>query len=229
MREMAHLIDEGRFFFRSQKFKKAEEIFKQVIEQKREYADVHNFLGLIAHEEGRYGEAMDSFKEALRINPRYTEAMLNLSILYNDVGKYDEAKKLVAKSKLDAKSKSTSMDPFIRSKLANKHAEVADWYHGVGAFSEAIAEYKKALTLEEGYTDIRTKMAVCMRENGDVKGALEELKQAVKSKGRCVDAYIQLGITYYAAGKKTDARKTWKEAEKKYPANKSFSMYLKLS
>ena len=42
---------------------------------------------------------MHIFFMALSINPRYTEAMLNLAVLYNDLGQYAEAKKLYGKLK----------------------------------------------------------------------------------------------------------------------------------
>lgn len=222
-------IEEGRFHFKSHNYKKAEEIFKNVLTQKKDFADLHNYLGLIAHEDGRYSEAMESFKSALKVNPRYTEAMLNLSILYNDVGEYDKAKKLVHRSRKDARKTKTSMDPFIRSKLANKHAEVGDWYRGVGAYEQAIEEYRKALELEDCYVDIRTKMAICLRELGDKKTALEELKRATKDSTYASDAFIQLGVTYYALGKKSEARHVWKDVVKKFPANQTAKMYLRFT
>ena len=228
MRDVYQLIEEGKFFFKSQKYKKAEELLKMVVAQKKDFADVYNYLGLIFHEEGNYSEAIKSFKKALQINSHYTEAMLNLSILYNDIGEYDNAKKLVNLSRKDAKSTTAAIDPFIRSKLANKHAELADRYQGVGAYKEAIEEYNKALGLEN-YADIRTKMAVCLREKGDVKGALAELKLAVKNNAKFADAQIQLGLTLYAMGKKTEARKIWKTAEKKFPKNKTIKMYLRFT
>ena len=228
MKNLVQMIEEGKYFFKSQKYRKAEELFKKALQKKKEFADVQNYLGLITFQEGRYGEAIDYFKKALKINPRYTEALLNLSILYNDIGDYENAKKLVNRSRRDAKSKKTKMDPFIRSKLANKHAEVADWYHGVGAYKEAVDEYKKALALEDGYVDLQTKMAICMREKGDLKNALNELKKAVKKNAKFADAQIQLGVTHYALGKKMEAKKAWKAAAKKFPSNKTIKMYLRL-
>ncbi|MCP5464095.1 MAG: tetratricopeptide repeat protein [Deltaproteobacteria bacterium] len=227
MSDVSSLISEAKYLFKAQKYQKAEELFKQVVAQKKDFADVYNCLGLIAHEEGRYGEAMKHFKKALKINPRYTEAMLNLSILYNDLGDFQNAKKLVSKSRRDARSTKAAMDPFIRSKLANKHAEVADWYHGVGAYAEAIEEYQKALGLEAKYVDLHTKMAVCLREKGDLKKALDELKKAIRKNTNFPDAHVQLGVTYYALGKKAEARKTWKAAAKKFPKNTAVKMYLR--
>lgn len=229
MKDVSYLINEAKFYFRAQNYKRAQRLFEKVIQNKKGFADVYNYLGLIAHEEGRFADAIKSFKQALMLNPHYTEAMLNLSILYNDMGQYEEAKKLVNLSRKDAQSVRTVLDPFIRSKLANKHAEVADWYAGVGALNDAIAEYKKALSLEEKYADIRTSLAVCLREKGDLKGALEELTKATKTSPKYADAHIQLGLTHYTMGKKAEALKVWKVAAKKFPANKTVKMYLTLA
>ncbi len=226
---IATLVQEGKFHFNNQNQRKAEEIFQKVIDQNRHFADVYNLMGLISHNDGRYGEAIEHFEKALKINPHYTEAMLNLAILYNDLHDYDKAKKLVVRSKKDAKSTSTAMDPFIRSKLANKHAEVGDWYRGVGAFKQAVEEYHKALELEPKYVDIRTKAAICMREQGLKQKAVDELKLALKDNPDSPEALMQLGITYYSLGKKADARKLWKQASKKSPSNETVKMYLNLT
>ncbi len=226
MKDLSHLINEAKFFYRCQNYKKASRLFEKVAATKKGFADVHNYLGLIAHEEGRFGDAIKSFKQALAINPHYTEATLNLSILYNDMGNYEEAKKLVNQSKKDAGITKTVLDPFIRSKLANKHAEVADWYHGVGALDEAIGEYQKALNLEEKYADIRTRMAVCFREKGDCKTALAEIIQATRTNSKFAQAWVQWGVTLHTLGKKDEARKVWKDAEKRFPHNKTIKMYL---
>lgn len=227
--DIRNVIEQGKFFFKTENYRKAEELFNKVVGKKKEFADVYNYLGLIAHEKGNYDDAIAAFERALKINPHYTEALLNLSILYNDMGEYDKAKKLVARSKKDAQKGGTAIDPFIRSKLANKHAEVGDWYRGVGAFPQAIEEYRKALGLEEGYVDIRTKMAVCQRETGNLKAALQELTRAAKENSHFIDAHIQLGVTHHALGKKAEARRVWTAASKKFPSNKTLKMYLRFT
>lgn len=227
--DIRNWIEQGKFFFKTENYRKAEELFRKVVGKKKEFADVYNYLGLIAHEKGRYDDAITSFEKALQINPRYTEALLNLSILYNDMGEYNKAKKLVEQSKKDASKTKTAIDPFIRSKLANKHAEVGDWYRGVGAYDQAIEEYRKALEMEDRYVDIRTKMAVCQRESGRLKEALAELQRAVKDNPKFHDAAVQLGVTQYALGKKTEARKVWKDAAKRFASSRTLKMYLRFT
>ena len=227
--DIKHNIEQGKFFFRAQNYNKAYEFFSDALSQKKDLADVNNYMGLIQHEQGNFSEAIKYFERALKTNPRYTEALLNLSILYNDMGEYDKAKKLVARSKKEAQKTKTAMDPFIRAKLANKHAEVGDWYRGIGAFMEACEEYEKALRLEDKYADIRTKKAICLREAGKIKDALNELKRALKDNSKFLDAHIQLGVTYYAEGSKAQAKKIWQAAEKKFPKNRTLKMYLRCS
>lgn len=227
--EARAIVEQGKVFYLNQNYKKAEACFKKAIEGKSDFADVYNFLGLIAHDQARYVDAIRFFEKALKVNPRYTEALLNLSILYNDTGDYEKAKRLVKRSREDAKKAPAAIDPFIRSKLANKHADVGDLYHGVGAFEMAVREYKKALELEDRYADIRTKLAVCLREIGNKAEAVTELKKAIQFSPEFADAQVQLGITLYSMGKPSDARKVWKTAVRKFPGNKAIRMYLTFS
>lgn len=224
--ELRSLIEQGKIFFKNQNYKKAEACFKKTLGFKHDFADVYNYMGLISHEGGHYSEAIRAFEKALKINPRYTEALLNLSILYNDMGEYDRAKRLVKRSRDEAHKTPTAIDPFIRSKLANKHADVGDLYWGVGAYAQAVQEYKRALELGERYVDIRTKMAICLRELGKKAEALAELKLGLKDNPDFADAYTQLGVTLYSMGKKSEARKIWKSAAKKFSNNKTLKMYL---
>jgi tetratricopeptide (TPR) repeat protein len=224
--ELRTLIEQGKTHFKNQSYKKAETCFKKTLVFKHDFADVYNYMGLIAHEGGHYSEAIRSFEKALKINPRYTEALLNLSILYNDMGEYDRAKRLVKRSRDEARKTPTAIDPFIRSKLANKHADVGDLYWGVGAYVQAVQEYKRALELEERYVDIRTKMAICLRELGKKAEALVELKRGIKDNPEFADAQTQLGITLYSMGKRGDARKIWKAAARRFQNNKTVRMYL---
>ena len=73
------------------------------------------------------------FNEALRINPAYTEAALNLVVTCNDLGKYAEAKAVYEQAMATSKRAPRELDPFAKGKIANMHAEIGAAYRAVGA------------------------------------------------------------------------------------------------
>ena len=85
-------------------------------------------LGVIHHEQGRYAQAREMLEEALRLNPGYTEAALNLAVTYNELGKYQEAREIYARAMAQSKAEPRQLDPFARGKLANMHADVGSAY-----------------------------------------------------------------------------------------------------
>ena len=48
MKDVSQLITEGKFYFKSQKYKRAEEVLRQATAIKKDFADVQNILGLIS-------------------------------------------------------------------------------------------------------------------------------------------------------------------------------------
>ena len=211
-------------------FDKAQKCFLQLVEKTPYFADVYNMLGVINHSSGQFSDAVVFFEKALKINPKYTEALLNLAVLYNDLGEYKKARKLYAKVQSKSREhKGSKMDPFIRAKLANRHADVGDIYEGIGFYKEAIEEYNKALKLGPNFHDIRCKLATCLREQGKYADAVKEFRKVIKSNPKYHYAQIQLGVTQYAAGKTKEAVKQWNTVLKKVPGHEGAKMYLRLA
>ncbi|MCX7992392.1 MAG: tetratricopeptide repeat protein [Fimbriimonadales bacterium] len=70
----------------------AEACFRHVLNARPNYADVRNRLGVVLTALGRDEEAIDQFITAVRINPRYVEAHINLAIAYYELGYAEQAK-----------------------------------------------------------------------------------------------------------------------------------------
>ncbi len=221
-------VDLGKQCFENKDYLRAERYLRQVVQANCRYADVLNMLGVINHIEGKFEAAIGAFKEALKINPRYTEAVLNLAVLYNDLGRYQDAKKLYTNLHKKEKETTDDIEPVLKGKLSNMHAEIGDVYRSIGLFKFAVAEYKKALDLNPSYVDIRTKMGVALREAGALEASLKELRIVVKEDARYIMARIQLGITFYSLKKIADAKKEWDAVLKQDPDNESAKMYLRL-
>ena len=133
-------------------------------------------LGVIYHHEGRLAEAEEMFRTALRLNPAYTEAALNLVVTCNDLGKYVEAKTIYEQAMAAVQSAPRELDPFVKGKIANMHAELGATYRAVGVFDEAVREYERALALCPTFADIRTELGKTLREMGELPTSIRELE-----------------------------------------------------
>ena len=72
----------GRDAYRKKEYSRAEDYLTRVAEQHDDFADVFNMLGVIYHDRGLFTKAQQNFERALAINPRYTEAALNLAVTW---------------------------------------------------------------------------------------------------------------------------------------------------
>jgi len=215
--------------FNNKEYERAEQIFLQVIKQKDTLADVHNMLGLIYHDQGKFTKAIDEFTRALELNPNYTEASINLAVVSSDTGLHKEAKKAMDKvTSNHKKKKKGQMDPYVSGKLANMHAEIGDLYKSLGKIKEAHIEYDKALKLSPDFVDIWVKKANLLRDAKHYKKAIEIYKKAKRSGKSYSPIGLNLGITYYSQGHKKKAENEWKKVLENDPENKMAHSYMKL-
>ena len=229
MEPIQELISRGKQHFENREYDPAEQYFRQVLKMGQGFADIFHMMGVISHSKGQFDTAIDFFKKALNINPNYTEAILNLAVLYNDLGEYKEAKKLYSHLQKNGKGqKNKGIEPVLKGKLSNLHATTGDIYRSIGLYSFAAQEYQKALDLNPGYVDIRIKLGVSLREDGNLEESMKEFKTALKTDPKNITAHIQLGITNYSRGKTVDAKKEWETALKTDSKNESAKMYLRL-
>ena len=222
------MLEEGREKFLAREFPAAEKVLEQVCSELSGFADVHNMLGVIWHDQGKFAKALEAFEQALKINPAYTEACLNLAVTYNDLGMYHEARAVYARASQGAAEDSGNIDPFVKGKLSNMHADLADVYSALGQFQEAILEYRKALAMRPDFADIRTSLGKALREVGRKEDAIKELTEAKSQRPKYAAAGVQLGLTWYTLGRSEDARNEWNAVLTYDPQNSHARMYLRL-
>ena len=220
--------EEGKKNFESKNYGRAEQYFRKVLKSGARYADLLNMLGIIYHAEGRFNDAIESFRKALEINPGYIEATLNLAVLLNDLGDYRQAKSLYQRIQKGRQGRG-GINQVLKAKLANQHAAIADTYAGIGRLGEAIEEYRKALALCPTFKDIQTKLGVCYRDDNRKGLALKTLTQTVRNHPHYSPARVQLGLTYYSQGKTSRAVQEWREVLKADKNNTAAQMYLRIS
>jgi len=225
--ELKDLYSHGVDCFNEGNYIKAEGLLKEVIRNKPGLADVQNKLGVIANLGGNLEEAAKRFEQAVKLNPAYTEAALNLAITLNELGRTDEATGIFENLNHNIKDKSSKLDSFAAGKIANEHYKVGTLYQEFGLYIEAVEEYRKALRLKP-MADVQTKLGIALRDHGDLEGAARELENARETNPGYTTAIVQLGLTYHLMGRSEDAFALWEEALSKNPDLKEPRSFLKM-
>lgn len=220
----------GRELYHAGNHPRALRALAPLAKERLPFADVYAMLGTIFHQMGKLPEARTMFEEALRLNPRYTEAALNLVLTYNELGRYQDAKHTHERMLAHRRGTGAAerLDPFVKGKIANMHADVAQAYEQAGLYEEAAQEYRRALALCPQYVDLRSRLGVSLRASGDLGNAEREFQRAKRENPNLVAVRLQLGMTYYSAGRRTDAAREWREALAMEPDNRFAKLYLRL-
>ena len=188
-------------------------------------------LANIAHTRGEIGKAIKAFSKSIELNPSHTDASLCLSVLYNDIGHYEDAKKIFQKT--DRRVKNSSQegidDEHIRKKFALKHYELAELYLSYNRIEEALFEYNKSIALDEKNLDVRVKVAKVYAKKKFISKAFDELKRIKNEHPGYLPARIHLGVLYYGCGKILEAQAEWQKILAREPGHPEAAMYLNLS
>lgn len=221
----------GRDHYLAAEYDKAVVLLSKVIAVHDGFADVHNMLGVSLQQLGRSEEARSRFERAVTLNPRYTEAALNLAVCYNELGRYDDAKRVYERAAGNRESRAAAienLDGYVRGKLANLHRDLGSAYEGAGLLEPAIEQFRQALELCPTFVDIRTKLGTMLRDAGMIDAAIEELTAVRDANPDYLPARINLGVTLWSAGRREDAATEWKAVLAQDPDNRSVRVYLRM-
>lgn len=153
------LLDTAKDHFNKGHYKLAEPLLLQLQNEPNHKPDVPYMLASIAFDKGQLKRAIQLFKQSLEIDPEFTDSSVGLSIILNDLGRYDEAKKVFEDAYSIMKQKQKlGKDAFLLQKLAQKHMELGDLYASNNLLQDAILEYQKALKHQPQSEELQSKI-----------------------------------------------------------------------
>jgi tetratricopeptide (TPR) repeat protein len=210
-------------------FAQAELRIRALFEKNPTNAEAHYFKGVLHYFRNQVPQAVESLREALKHNPKHTDSAICLSVLLNDIGRYDDAKRTFEQANQSVAHRRVGEGSEVDRKFAVKHLEIADLYFRYRRYDEAIEEYTKAALLDPRTLDIRIRRARAFAKKGFITRAQQDLQQLRAEDPRYLPARLQLGLLYYSQGNALDAELEWEECLKLEPSNREALAYLEMS
>jgi tetratricopeptide (TPR) repeat protein len=228
---MSDLMKKAKESFQKNDLKTASLLLNEVIEQNPQSTEAFFYLANVFHLRGELGKAVKGFQRVLELDPHHTDAAISLSVIYNDIGKYEEAKAIFEKANNQVKNNQGQglSDPHLNRKFSLKHYEIGEMYASYSRYEEALFEYNKAVNLDPDNLELRIKIAKTYTKKGFTSKAFEELKRLKNEHPGYMPARIALGLLYYGNGNIIEAQAEWQNALSRDPDHAEAQMYLNLS
>jgi len=131
-------------------------------------ARIHNNLGKLYNDIGKYEEAIDLLKKSLELKPNYAEAYNNLGVSYIYTGKYEEAIPLFKKS-LE-----------LRPNYTKPYNNLGAAYSSINRNEEAIASFEKAVEVNPYNAGAYYNLCIVHFREGHYDLAIEYYDKAIE-------------------------------------------------
>jgi tetratricopeptide (TPR) repeat protein len=227
--DVKELLETAREHFREGNYRIAESLLQQLILTDGKNPEIFHMMATIYYDQGKFNKAIKTFRRALEIDPTYTDASVGLSIILNDLGRYEEGKKVFVDAQEALAKKSTEADPYIQEKLATKHDELGELYFQYKRYDEALEQYFKALSLSTRKADLKMKLVECFLKKDDIARAAKELKLLVQEYPQFIPARLKLGLLYFNAKKTVEAVQQWETVLLRDPEHPVALKYLQMA
>ena len=134
---------------------RARDVLVQALQRAPRFADLHHQMGLLERARGSHQEALNEFRVALEINPRYTLARLDVAAALFDLRRWKEARAVYRDVVAGG----------IRS--SDIYLQVGEAEEQLGNLEEAESSYREALRLNPGEVEAHYFLGRLYRKRGD--------------------------------------------------------------
>ena len=222
------LFNAAKEYFNEGHYKIVESMVQQLLIIDDRNPEVQYMAGTLAFEKGKLKKAIKFFKKALEINPHFTDASIGLSIIYNDLGKYDQGKSVFEEAYALMKQK-TSGEPYFDEKIARKHEELGEIYFLAKQYEEALENFNRAIQLSNDKIPYGLKAIDCLLHMKLLSRALREAEQLEIQSPENIDLMLKMAQIHYQLDNRRQADEYWEKVLIKDPNNTEAKSYLKHS
>ena len=160
----------------------------------------HNSLGAALAGRGEVDEAIQHYRQALEINPRFAEAHANLGVALAGRGEVDEA--------IQHYRQALEINP----RFAEPQYNLGNALAGLRRIDEAVTHYRKALEINPCYAEAHNNLGVVLAGRGEVDEAIQHYRQALEINPYYAEAHNNLGGVLAGRGEVDEAIQHYRQA-----------------
>lgn len=196
----AKAIELAGKLYTDRRYRDAETICRQILEQTPNNPDAHNILGVSQNAQGKTKDAVSSLKRAIKLAPRAASFHANLGEVERQRGKLVDAR--------FAFQKAIELDP----RNAQAYNNLGIVHFDRKEFEDAAANYRQALTISPKFAEAYNNLGNALRALNDREGATKAYENALLYRELYPEAYNNLGILLRDEGKVPEAEHAFKKA-----------------
>ena len=184
----------------------AVELIGRAIKRNGENPFYYSSLGSALRGQGKVGEAIAAFRQAIVIMPAYAEAHYNLGNALNHQGKLNET--------VAAYRQAIGIKP----DYAEAHSNLGNALQDLGKLDEAVAAYRHAIGINPDNAEVHCNLGVALKDQGKIDEAVAAYHHALGIKPDYAEAHSNLGNALKQQGKLDEAVAAYSQAIRIEPA-----------
>lgn len=197
----------GTAYARNSVWRSEISLWEDVVSKSPEMDYNHTELALAYEKQGRTGDAVKSYLNAIKVNPENTIAHNNLGLAYTRQGRIEEA---IREYRLAIKS---------HPDYYKAHINLGVTYFTLGRTEDAVKAYSAAIKIYPGFDIARFNLGLAYYTLGRTEDAIREFSEAIKINPDFHEAHYRLGLAYIAQGRFDEASKAFRTVLRLAPDN----------
>ncbi|MBT3553871.1 MAG: tetratricopeptide repeat protein [Rhodospirillaceae bacterium] len=161
MPSIKELFAQAQILHHAGRFRDAQAVYAEIIEEEPEHADALNLLGTVLAQQGRPKQAVGFMRRATQAGPEVPNYFCNLGVVLLDLGRYDESKRA-----------------FERALKIDRH--FADAYYNLGKLFKQMELFDAALMSFEQARSIQPERIDTLINMGNILFDLNRLDEAIE-------------------------------------------------
>ncbi|MFN2623903.1 MAG: tetratricopeptide repeat protein [Chthoniobacterales bacterium] len=174
------------------RWRDSETLFSYVLSINSQNAVAQNNLGSALGAKGQPAEALPHFAEAVRLDPRYFDALGNMGQALFEQGEAAQAVNYFERA-LE-----------VRADSAKTHWQLGLTLEGLGRNAEAMQQFHEAIRLAPEDSVMHINLGMKLAQQRQLPEAVEQYEQALRLDPNSAEAHNNLGLVLFALGKEEE-------------------------